>query len=68
MGIAIAELLPVLLALLREAPALVATGAEVVEGVKKIWAGVTAEVPPTADEQAEYDAALLAAHTALQNS
>jgi hypothetical protein len=64
----IATILPLVLEALKMAPQLVSTGREVVDGAKQIWAAVTAENPPTADQQAEYDAALDAAHRALQNS
>lgn len=64
----VATILPLVLEALRVAPTLVSTGKEVVEGVRQIWAGVTAEEPATSDQQAQVDEALRAAHEALQNA
>jgi hypothetical protein len=68
MGALIAKFLPVALEILKEAPAAIETGGEIVDGVKKIWGGLTAIEPATADQQSQIDAALRAAHEALQNS
>jgi len=68
MGVTIAAILPIALELLKEAPAAIEVGGEIIDGVKKIWNGVAAVNPPTADQQAQYDAALRAAHEALQAS
>ncbi len=57
----IAALLPLLVSILSEAPS-------VVSSVESIWGLATATTAPTADEQATYDAALEAAHKALQAS
>jgi hypothetical protein len=57
----IALLLPELITILSEAPS-------VITNVQKIWDLATATTAPTADEQVAYDAALDAAHTALQAS
>jgi hypothetical protein len=68
MGVTIAAFLPIALELLKEAPAAIEVGGEIVDGVKKIWNGIAAVNPPTAAEQASYDDALRAAHAALQAS
>lgn len=57
----IAALLPLLTSILAAAP-------QVIEDVKQIWALATSSTAPTADEQAQIDTALDAAHKALQAS
>ena len=57
----IAEWLPIIMSMLSKAP-------KVIEEVKQIWALLTQATAPTADEQAAFDAALDAAHKALQAS
>ncbi len=61
MGAIITAVLPVLLNLLAQTPALV-------EDVKRAWTLLTSQAAPTADQQAQIDAALEAAHRALQAS
>jgi hypothetical protein len=61
MGAIIAAVLPLLLQLLQETP-------ELVEDVKTAWGLLTSSTPATTDQQAQIDAALDAAHTALQAS
>lgn len=60
MGI-LAELIPILTSILASAP-------QVINDVKSIWGLATATTAPTTDEQASIDAALEAAHKALQDS
>lgn len=57
----IADLLPLLVTILTNIPA-------AVESVHNIWNLATQDTAPTADEQSAMDAALDAAHQALQNS
>lgn len=57
----IAVLLPLLVSILGEAPQLIAS-------VQSIWTLASQTTAPTADEQAAFDAALDAAHKALQAS
>jgi anti-sigma factor ChrR (cupin superfamily) len=57
----IAELIPILTAILTAAPQLVAE-------VESIWRLVTSSTAPTADQQQAIDDALAAAHKALQES
>jgi hypothetical protein len=64
----IAVLLPLLTQLLGLAASAVVEGPKIIASVKNIWNVVTATTPPTADQDAEYVAALDAAHQALQNS
>lgn len=64
----VAAILPLVLQALKLAPGFIQTGGEIIEGAQKIWNGVTAEQPPTPDQQAEYDRALQEAHDALQRS
>jgi hypothetical protein len=64
----IAAILPLLTQLLGLAAQAAVDGPKIVESVKSIWSVATSSTPPSADEQAEYDAALDAAHQALQNS
>ena len=54
-------LLPALLQALSQVPSLVAE-------VEALWSAASAQQPPTADQQAQIDAALEAAHKALQAS
>jgi hypothetical protein len=54
--------------LIKYAPQIKDGAEDIIEGAKQVWAGLTAETPPTDQQQAEYDAALKAAHEALQNS
>lgn len=61
MGVVIAELLPVLVKILAEAPA-------VVDSVEKVWELATAVTPATVAERATFDAALDVVHKALQES
>lgn len=55
----IAAMIPVLLEILQAAP-------EVVSSVEKLWEMVKTNETPTADQQAQIDAALDAAHKELQ--
>lgn len=57
----IAELLPLLIQILSAAPA-------VVNEVKQIWDMANSSTPTTPDQEAEIQAALDAAHAALQQS
>jgi hypothetical protein len=58
----VAVLLPLLISVLEQAPA-------TIEAVKKIWALMSRDAAlPTRAEQAKFDDALEAAHTALQNA
>lgn len=66
MGVAV--ILPLLLELLRLAPQFIEVGGEIVDGVQKIWEGVTSNHPISPEQQAQYDAALQEAHDALQRS
>lgn len=61
-------MLPLLTQLLALAASAAEDGPKIVASIKNIWTVVTATTPPTADQAAEYDAALDAAHQALQNS
>lgn len=54
--------------LIKQAPQLIQTGQQVVEGAQQIWDTVTSETAPTDEQQAEYDRALQEAHDALQRS
>lgn len=54
--------------IVRHAPQLISAGQQAVEGAQKVWDAVTAEHPPTPEQQAEYDQALQEAHDALQRS
>lgn len=60
MGV-VATVLPLLLQILESLPS-------AVEDVKNIWATATSQEAPTAEQQAQVDAALEAAHKALQSS
>lgn len=60
MGV-IAEMVPILLQILAEAPA-------AVKGVEEAWKLLTTKEQPTTDQQAQIDAALEDAHRALQAS
>jgi hypothetical protein len=57
----LAEIIPILTAILAAAP-------QVVTEVEAAWKLLTATTAPTTDEQAAIDAALEAAHKALQAS
>jgi hypothetical protein len=57
----LAELIPLITSMLAAAP-------QIVTDVEALWKVLTAKTPPTAAEQASVDAALEAAHTALQAS
>ena len=57
----IATLLPLIVGILTEVP-------QAIDAVRQIWALATQNAVPTAEEQAAYDAALDAAHKALQAS
>ncbi len=56
----IATLLPILVSVLTEAP-------QVIDSVKKIWALASQNTAPTQEEQNSFDAALEAAHKAVQD-
>lgn len=58
---ALATLIPLLVSILGEAPA-------VVESVKSIWNLATATTPATPDQQAQIDSAFEAAYQALEAS
>lgn len=64
MGVAV--ILPLVLEALKLAPTLVTEGPKVIAGAKQVWEGVTSEHVPTADEQAQYDAALAAAQSQFE--
>lgn len=66
MGIVLTAVLPALLQLLEEAPTLIADGEAVVAEVRQAWALLSSQAAPTADQQAQIDAALDKAHAALQ--
>lgn len=57
----IATLLPLIVGILTQLP-------QAIAGVEQIWQLATQTTAPTAEEQAAYDAALEAAHQALQAS
>ncbi len=57
----LAELIPILTAILTAAP-------QVVAEVESVWSLVTSSTAPTAEQQAAIDTALAAAHKALQES
>ncbi len=57
----LAQIIPILTAMLTEAPQIVAL-------VEDAWKLLTATTPATVDQQAAIDAALEAAHKALQDS
>ncbi len=57
----LAQIIPILTAMLTEAPQIVAL-------VEEAWKLLTATTPATVDQQAAIDAALEAAHKALQDS
>lgn len=61
MGVVITAVLPVLIDLLKNAPA-------EIEGVKTAWNLLTSHTPATPDQQAQIDAALDEANDALQKS
>lgn len=61
MGAILTAMLPVLLQLLEETPALVAD-------VKQAWDLLSTQTPPTPEQQSQIDAALDAAHAKLQAS
>ena len=56
----IATILPILVSILGQAP-------QVIDSVKRIWDLLTQTSAPTADEQAQFDAALDAANKAVQD-
>ncbi len=64
----ISIILPIILQLLELAPQLVTGGERIVAAVQSIWEAATSNVAPTADEQAQYDAAIEASHAAFQAS
>lgn len=53
---------------LQNAPALVSGVQEAIAAGKQLWDIATNDTPPTDDQLAQYDAALQAAHKALQAS
>ena len=53
---------------IRYAPTVKRGASEIIAGAQQVWEGVTADYPPTEEEQAQYDAALKEAHDAPQNS
>lgn len=57
----IAAFIPLLTAILEAAP-------QVVAEIEAVWNMLTQQTAPTADQQAQIDAALKAAHEALQQS
>lgn len=61
MGVILTAVLPVLLQLLEETPALIGD-------VKQAWTLLSSQTLPTADQQSQIDAALDAAHAKLQAS
>ena len=64
----IATILPLIVQLLGMAPQIISGAEDFVSGIEKAWGVASSNTAPTADEQAQYDAALAAAHTALQAS
>lgn len=64
----IAAILPLLTQLLALAAQAAEDAPSIIASVKSIWSVATSKAPPTTDEQAAYDAALDAAHQALQAS
>ncbi len=64
----IATILPIAIQLLEMTPQIVTGVEDFVASVEKLWGVATANTAPTAEEQATYDAALNAAHAALQAS
>lgn len=54
--------------IVKAAPTLISAGKDAVEGAQKVWDAVTADHPPTQEQQTEYDRALQEAHDALQRS
>lgn len=64
----IATLLPLVIQLLSMTPQIVSGAEDFVWSVETLWNVATAGNPPSADEQSQYDAALDAAHAALQAS
>jgi hypothetical protein len=65
---AISVILPIVLQLLELAPQLVTGGQAFIAAAQSIWETATSNVAATADEQAQYDAALEASHAAFQAS
>lgn len=59
---------PIIIELVKQAPSLVQTGQQVVDGARQLWDTVSSEQAPTPELQAEYDRALQEAHDALQRS
>ena len=53
---------------IQNAPALISGVKEAIDAGKQLWDIATAEAAPTEDQLAQYDAALKAAHEALQAS
>lgn len=62
------SIFPIIIELVRQAPQLVQTGRQVIDGARELWSIASSERPPSAEEQAEYDRALQEAHDALQRS
>jgi len=65
---AIATILPLILQLFELAPQLIQGGKRLVDAAVSIWDTVAAEVPPTPEERAQYEAAFRATHEAFQAS
>lgn len=61
MGAIIAALLPVLIDVVKETPALI-------DSAQKAWSLLTSDEPATDEQQAEFEAAMNEAHAALQAS
>ena len=63
-----AEVLAIVIEIIKYAPTLGAAGSEVIAGAKQIWETISSRTTLTDAQIAEYNAALDAAHEALQNS
>jgi hypothetical protein len=61
-------MIPLVIELVKYAPTLIKGGMEIIDAAQDMWVTLTAEEPPTPEQQAEFDAALEAAHHALQES
>lgn len=65
---AVATILPLVLQALALVPRLTTMTQDVIEGVQKIWDGVTANEDPTPEQMAEYQAALDAARAEFEKN
>ena len=63
---AVAAILPLIIQALALVPTLTSTAQDVIDGVEKIWSGVTAEEDPTPEQMAQYQAALDAARAQFE--